>query len=96
MQLRLQVRAVFQQLKEPSWLVVDASQSVEQIHEQVGRLGALQHQSSSPLAVIRGLTAVLRVAAVHKAVQRQATCSASGNTLATCSSISMQQCMHCK
>jgi thymidylate kinase len=34
--LLLQVRAVFQQLKEPSWLVVDASQSVEQIHEQVG------------------------------------------------------------
>ncbi|WIA12179.1 hypothetical protein OEZ85_012250 [Tetradesmus obliquus] len=29
------VRAVFQQLKEPSWLVVDASQSVEQIHEQI-------------------------------------------------------------
>jgi thymidylate kinase len=31
----LQVRGAFQQLKEPSWLVVDASQSVEQIHEQV-------------------------------------------------------------
>jgi thymidylate kinase len=31
----LQVRAAFQQLKEPSWLVVDASQPVEQIHEQV-------------------------------------------------------------
>jgi thymidylate kinase len=42
MQLRLQVRAVFQQLKESSWLVVDASQSAEQIHEQVGRLAALQ------------------------------------------------------
>jgi hypothetical protein len=33
----LQVRAQFQQLKEPSWLVVDASQSVEQIHEQVNK-----------------------------------------------------------
>ncbi|KAF6260509.1 thymidylate kinase-domain-containing protein [Scenedesmus sp. NREL 46B-D3] len=29
------VRAVFQQLKEPNWLVVDASQTMEQIHEQI-------------------------------------------------------------
>lgn len=30
-----QVRAVFEQLREPEWLVQDASQPIEQIHQQV-------------------------------------------------------------
>lgn len=35
----LQVRAVFEQLREPEWLVEDASQPIEQIHQQVGSWG---------------------------------------------------------
>lgn len=31
----LQVRAVFEQLQEPDWLVQDASLPIEQIHQQV-------------------------------------------------------------
>lgn len=31
----LQVRAVFEQLLEPEWLVQDASQSIDEIHQQV-------------------------------------------------------------
>lgn len=34
--LRVQVRAVFEQLREPGWLVQDAAQPIEQIHQQVG------------------------------------------------------------
>jgi hypothetical protein len=33
--LSAQVRAVFEQLQEPEWLVQDASQPIEQIHQQV-------------------------------------------------------------
>jgi hypothetical protein len=34
-----QVRAVFEQLWEPDWLVQDASQPIEQIHQQVRAFG---------------------------------------------------------
>jgi hypothetical protein len=38
-----QVRAVFEQLQEPDWLVQDASQPIEQIHRQVRAFrGSLQ------------------------------------------------------
>lgn len=36
----LQVRAMFELLQEPEWLVQDASQGIDQIHQQVGLLSA--------------------------------------------------------
>jgi hypothetical protein len=49
-----QVRAAFEQLREPHWLVQDAAQPVEQIHEQVRRRRGKEELCSFPHSCLCG------------------------------------------
>jgi hypothetical protein len=66
--LRVQVRAVFEQLREPGWLVQDAAQPIEQIHQQVG----------SPVIHIESLQAAAASAPSSTAAGRDCTCRQAG------------------
>lgn len=70
-----QVRAVFEQLREPEWLVQDASQPIEQIHQQVLQeaVAVVQRcQQGEPVKQLWDRTPFVQAQQQHQAQQRTA------------------------